>query len=196
MRHDASAMTHGEPPASLVPRAITSSTAAPATAARRWASALRPDGERMTSPNSPRSPRRGRPKIATDSLPASAVPSTQGRARTNATSTAFTATRPAPRRSPRPPGRNRIPRPRTVTRTMGTTAGAKPAAAAMMAPRMTTWPVQAGSASAVRARPHRGPRRPPRANRSTMKGKAAYATSPPSGPCRARRRAGGPRGSR
>ena len=59
-----------------------------------------PTAKRRTSPQlGAVAPERGSPKMATDPLPASAVPTTQGRARTSATTTACTAT------DEHPPGR-------------------------------------------------------------------------------------------
>ena len=79
--------------------------------------------------------------MATDPLPANAVPTTQGRARTSATTTACSATT-----STRHDGSFALmmSEPRThataMTSTMGSTAGAKAEAAAMTAPRRTTCP--------------------------------------------------------
>ena len=86
----------------------------------------------------------GREREAEDghrALPASAVPTTQGSASANATTTDWTATTRTRPSAPRAPTRTDPTTQATaVTRTMGTIAGAKPAAAAMTAPRMTTWP--------------------------------------------------------
>ena len=115
----------------------------------------------------------GRPKIATDAFPASAVPITQGAASTSATpidSAATTRTRQRASRDPTSTEPTAHARPATMT--SGTTAGAKPAATAITAPRMATWP-------AGRLR-HFGPgstsygaTRAARASRSAMNGKAA-----------------------
>ena len=142
MAQDASAITQRrEAQASRVPRAMTRGSAEPATNSQAMGErATGPTAKRMTSPQlGAVAPERGRPKMATDPLPASAVPTTQGRARTSATITACTATTSTRHVGPRTPTR-RPPsiQATAVTRTIGTTAGANPAAAAMTAPRMTT----------------------------------------------------------
>ena len=101
-----------------------------------------PMANRMTSPQPGAfAAAMGRPKIATDAFPASAVPMTQGAASTRATPIPSAATT----RSRQPASRDPTSTEPTahasaVTMTSGTTAGAKPAAAAMTAPRMATWP--------------------------------------------------------
>src|SRR5271155_4400811 len=82
MPQDASAMTHRRAAqASLVPRAMTSGSAAPATSNQAMGDrAAGPMAKRMTSPQlGAVAPERGRPKMATDPLPANAVPTTQGK---------------------------------------------------------------------------------------------------------------------
>ena len=114
---DASAITHRRAAqASLMPRAMTSGSAAPATSSQTMGDrAAGPTAKRRTSPQlGAVAPERGSPKMATDPLPASAVPTTQGTARTSATTTASTrhhehapgrlaARRRGPSPPPRPP---------------------------------------------------------------------------------------------
>src|ERR1700722_7335116 len=87
MPQDASAITQRrEAQASLVPRAITRGSAAPTTSNQAMGErAAGPTAKRMTSPQlGAVAPERGRPKMATDPLPASAVRTTQGRATASA----------------------------------------------------------------------------------------------------------------
>jgi hypothetical protein len=80
--------------------------------------------------------------MATDPLPASAVPITQGKARTNATTTACTATTSTRQDGSWSPMRTEPSTQATaMTSTMGSTAGANADAAAMTAPSRTICPV-------------------------------------------------------
>ena len=145
MPHDARAVTHRRAAqASLVPRAMTSGSVAPShQQPRDGRTGGRADGEADDlAPVGAVAPERGRPKMATDPLPASAVPDHPGQGQDQrhrpppATPRRARATsaRGAPTRSE--PSTHAT----AVTRTIGTTAGANPAAAAMTAPRTTTWP--------------------------------------------------------
>ena len=174
---DASAITHRRAAqASRVPRPMTSGSAAPATSSQTMGErAVGPTAKRMTSPQlGAVAPATGRPKMATEPLPASAVPDHPGQRQDQGhphgldrhDEDAATSARARPTRTE--PSTQAT----AVTRTMGTTAGANAAATAMTAPRMATWP-------AGRLR-HRGPGSTAkgatpaaRARRSAMNGKAA-----------------------
>ena len=95
MPQEASASTHRRAAqASLMPRAMTSGSTEPSTRSQaRGDRAAGPTAKRRTSPQlAAVAPERGSPKIATDPFPARAVPTTQGKARTSATTTACNAT--------------------------------------------------------------------------------------------------------
>ena len=160
---------------SRTPRPSTSGIAAPATSNQTrgdWATG--PMAKRMTSPQSGAvAPAMGRPKICTEALPASAVPMTHGASSRRATATASIPTTTTRQPASRPLTRSApIGQASAARSTSGTTAGAKPAAAAMMAPSTATWPRcrlrQRGPGSTSK-----GGWPEARARRSAMKGKAA-----------------------
>ena len=101
-----------------------------------------PMAKRSTSPQSGAvAPAIGRPKIPTEAFPASAVPTTHGVASTRAVPTPSPATTRTRQAESRAPTRTEpTAQASAMTTTSGTTAGAKPAATAMMAPRMATRP--------------------------------------------------------
>ena len=116
--------------------------------------------------------------MATEPLPARTVPTTQGSARARATTTACRATTRTRQVGSRASSRaDPSIQATAVTRTIGTTAGANPAATAITAPRMTTWPTgrlrQCGPGSTAY-----GATLAARARRRAMNGNTAKATSP------------------
>ena len=163
--HDAQAVTHSRAAQrSRAPRPITRGSAAATTRSHTTGErAAGPMAKRSTSPQSGAvATAIGNPKIATEPVPASAVPSTQGAASSSATPTpsaATTSTRPAESRAPT--RTEPTAQASAITTTSGTIAGAKPEAAAMTAPRMVIWPVGLLRHRGPRSRPRGGPCRRP-----------------------------------